>query len=157
MRTKLVTHGSGYTMLKELTPLDQGWINEFLGDKKDDSVLTENVIIAQSILFHETPIEGLTEEEYLIPHPTQPDNYIEIEDFEQKKNKNGEYPKKKILDPNRPHNFIVDRDKCKRVEYKQATTLAELLQRMNVGLQDWFIIGQYSMRLNEPNPVLLGK
>lgn len=157
MRTKLVTHGSGYTLIKELTPIDQTCINEMLGEKKEDSLLVENTIIAQSVLWHELPIEGLTEAEYLIPHPTQSDNFIEIEDFEAKKNKNGEYPKKRILDPNRPHNYIVDRDKCKRVEFKPAQALDELLKRMCIGISDWYIIGQASMRLNEPNPVLLGK
>lgn len=157
MRTKLVTHGSGYTLIKELTPLDQTCIKEMLGEKYEDTLLLENAVVAQSILWHEFPLENLTEEEYLIPHPTQPDNYIEIEDFEGKKNKNGEYPKKRVLNPDRPHNYIVDRAKVKRVEFKPALNLDELLKRMCIGLADWYVIGQASFKLNEPNPVLLGK
>lgn len=157
LRTKLVTHGSGYTLVRELTPNDQTIITELIGDKKDDVLFCENVIIAQSIVYHEVPLENLKEEEYLIPHPTTYENWIEVEDFEAKKLKNGEYPKKKILDPNRPYNFIVDPNKVKRIQYQPADSVDKLMLRQNLGLADWYVVGQASMRLNEPNPVLLGK
>lgn len=153
--------------LRQLTPLDYQALSALLGDEKDDPQTYNTYLTAMSIVWAESPKQDLTPEEFLIKNPVKPENWIEIEDVSAKKLKDGSYPKKKILDPDRPYNWILDKTKCVRKMYAPLTYLRDeqsmqkdinnLLERQNMSIGDFTIVTLASIRLNEPNPELLGK
>lgn len=157
LERKEVTVSSGYVGIRQLTPFDDIILSGWLGDQKDDILLVNNYVIAMGVEYIDAPPPSMSREDFLIPHPTEPDNFIEVDDTEAEKDKDGKYPKKKVLNPQKPHNFIVDRTKCVRINFEHPKSLDELQKRMRLSSADWYIVAEASNRLNEPNPVLLGK
>lgn len=157
IKRKEVILENGYAGIRTTLPVDNIALSAMLGAEKDDNTVVENCMVAQSLEWVELPLEDLEPEDYLIIHPTNPDNYIEVDDFSAKKLKDGTYPKKKILDPNRPHNYVVKKECVRRYVFPKAESVGELMNRMIVPMSDWLIIAEASIRLNEPNPALLGK
>ena len=149
LKKREIKLSEGYAIIRELSPFDNIQLAEIFKDKLEDVATLNNAIVGMSISEIISPdYDKYKEEEYLLPDPVNPHNYIEDPDDKTKK----------ILDPEFPDNFILDKTKSVSTTYSPViTSEKDLYERMSMGLADWTTIAYHSLKMNEPNPNLLKK
>lgn len=138
----------GYAVLRCLSPVDKSHLNTILGDKKDDEDEYERAMVASSIVKLICPdYENYSKEQYMKVDEDKPHNFI----------KDPNDPTKEIPHPLFPDNYVLDKTKSREIVYKTAKTHNDLIERMQMSWADWAIVSQHALKINQPNPYLLGE
>lgn len=165
LKKKEIRLDEGYATIRQLSPMDNIQLAKVLKDK-DDDVFIQNAIIATSIVEIVEPDYNQTN--YMIldpvkPHnyikdPSNPDNYIVDPNDDTKQILDPVNPHNMILDSDNPDNYVLDRVKANVIKFNPVINNEEdILKRMQLPYSDWQIIAFHSLKMNEPNPTLLGE
>jgi len=179
LKKKEIRLEEGYVTIRQISPMDNIMLSRVLKDKEDNA-LVENAIIAMSLVEIVEP--NYDEPNYMILDPDKikynpefKDRYILNPEFVQynpefkeryisKNDGTDEYeldpnnPDNYILDPNNSANFILDRAKSITRKFKPTIEKEEeIFSRIQFSYSDWQIVAYHSIKMNEPNPELLGE
>lgn len=168
LKKKEIQLEQGYAVIRQLSPMDNIAIARALKDKRDDDALMQNAIIACSIaeIYEPDYVTYPNEEDYMIIDPKRPDNLIidpENPDNWTKDSDGYTVAKRDveltyIPDPKNPHNYMLDKSKAIKKTYSPIIKGEEdVFERLSMSLADFTIIASHSLRMNEPNPDLLGE
>lgn len=166
IKTKRVRLSEGYAVVRQLTPVDSIVLSELLGEKAKDDVIYNNASVASSLVeIHEINYKDFpNEEDYLVIDETNPHNYIVDPSRPFKTIQDPNNPKKeievenKILHPITPNNYVTKEEAIIVTKLSPIKSYDDVLARMaKFPMNDWIVVADSSMRMNEPNPSLLGK